>query len=252
MGTTNRQMPDIIDVHPVTTPNGGEEWVAAGEETAPRVEAPGTGLTVGSGVVRGEDSPTPLTTVPTERLAGGPDWNRIIDAMSEAERAGADVPAIGVKPGGEMVFLDQSQSQPQLSTVPRERLAAGRASRADLAEARREDPHDVERWRFIDDPNIPGLRFTMTGSGHRFDFFCVRSPAHGGRWLLTLLAPDLDDRIGHEYHMVTVSIGGETIPVVCGPGGQSVYASLSEVRGVATRVAHFHTARLSGYVPFSA
>ena len=252
MGTTNPQMPDIIDVHPVPTPDGGEEWVAAGNETAARVEAPGTGLTVDSGVVRGEDSPTPLTTVPTERLAGGPDWNRIMDALGEGERDGADVPKIGVKPGGEMVVLDQSQSQQPLSTVPRERLAAGRATRGDLAEARREDPEGKEDWRFVDDPNIPGLRFTMTGTGRTFVFYCVRSPAHGGRWLLTVLHPNLDDLLGHDNHMVTVSIGGETTPIVCGPGGRFNYPSLSDVRGVAAKFALYHTARLSGYVPFSA
>jgi hypothetical protein len=253
MGTTNRQTPDIIDVYPFTTPDGEEEWVTAGEETSARVEPPATSLTVRSGIVRGENDPMPLTTVPNERLAGGPDWNRIIDALSEGERGAAvDVPKIGVKPGGEMVILDQRQSQQPLSTVPRERLAAGRATRADLAEARREDPHDAECWRFIDDPNIPGLRFTMTGTGHRFDFFCVRSPAHGGRWLLTVLQPNLDDLIGHDHHMVTASIGGETTPIVCGPGGRFNYASLSDIRGVAAKFALYHTVRPSGHVPFSA
>lgn len=252
MGNPNPRTPDVIDLEPITAADGSEVWVTPGEVAATSPDAARDGLQVSAGTLRDDQRGQPLTTLPREVLAGGQDWNRIVGAIADAERGEASDVEVAVKPGGQMEVVRAGSTHQPLSTVPREILAAGdRASVVDLAEALTHDPQDVEGWRFVDDPKIPGLRFHLAPAGRRFVFFCVRSPLHGGRWLLTVLAPNLDQLMGHEHHMITKQVGGERIPVVCGPG-DSTYSSLAVVRGVATKFALYHTLRVHGHVAFSA
>lgn len=246
----------VIDLRPVATDAGAVKWTSdhCAAAIAPP-DVPGT-LRVADGTVYHDtaDRPAALSTVPADRMAGQrPDWNEIIDSIRQAEtsRDRSDR-EIAVQPGGALVPVDRGQKGPELSTVPEDIMAApARATRDDLAEARRLDPHNVEQWDFIDHPMIPGLRFTLIPVSQPFTFFCFRDAAHGGRWFLAVLDPNLDRLIGHEHHMITATVGGERIPVVCSNPGDSSHGSLTHVRGAAGKFALYHSVRAHGRVPFS-
>lgn len=232
--------------------DGTEEWVVA--DSALRMDSAsplsGAGVVVTDGVLHsGTDDK--LSTMLTARMAGSADWNRIIETISAAEAGRETGTEIVVQPGGALVPVDRGHAGHQLSTVPEAVMAvAGRATRTDLQEARRHDPSNVEGWRFIDDEVIPGLQFSLAPAGQRFIFFCFRSPTVGGRWYLTVLHPNLDDLFGHEAHMIRVSMGAESIPIVCS-AADSTHPDLARVRGAAAKFALYHTLRQNGHVPFS-
>lgn len=242
-----------IDLVPVIAADGSEEWVAP-STTAPAAAPDGpSGVTVDDGIIQHDDDTQSLSSVPTERMASGKDWNQIIGAIAAAEAGRSTDTLIQVEEGGALVPVSKGETGQPLSTVPEETMAApALASQADLQECRRYDPNNVEGWRFIDDPTIPGLQFSLAPAGERFTFFCFRSPTMGGRWYLTVLDPNLDDLIGHENHMLRLRMGSEYIPVVCSGQGSSTHADLGEIRGAAAKFALYHTLRSHGHVPFSA
>jgi hypothetical protein len=90
---------------------------------------------------------------------------------------------------------------------------------------------------------ISGWRFhlrPLTG-GPLFKFLAFRSPQDGGRFRIWPIEPNFDAHFGHKPHMITTTVGGQKVPVLCGPGGRAA-ATLAEARLYAAKWA-VYTAR---------
>ncbi len=249
----------VADLEPTVLPNGRTVWTLASVDTPTRsaplvpVTPPATPVVASDGRIGFADAPGALSTLPADRLAADDPWGRIIRSIQQSENGGNAQDTVEVRPGGQLVPVHKGQAAAPLSTLPEDRLAApARTSRADLDEARRLDPQNVERWTFVDDQQIPGLTFQMAPVAQVFRFFCFRVATAGGRWYLSVLDPDLDRLVGHEHHVMTLDLGGGRVPIVCRRNRDSSHATLAEVRGTAAKFALYHSLRAHGHVPFSA
>lgn len=254
-----------VDLQSTTTPDGTVVWriiepagvVLPADVDHVRPAAFSTAVqgqpaaVVDDGLVTVED--TARSTLPRDRMADNGSWDRIVESIRAAEAGRDDADEIVVQPGGALVPVRKGEVGNQLSRLPRDRMAASRARPADLDEVRRLDPANVEQWRFVDDPHVPGLTFRMAPVARVFDFFCFRSAAAAGRWYLSVLSPRFDELVGHEAHVMQLNLGGgERIPIVCRDSTDSSHATLAEVRGTAAKFAVYHSLREHGHVPFSA
>jgi hypothetical protein len=248
----------VTDLEPTVLADGRLVWSVPDTVPArsiPLVQPtpPGSPVLASEGKIGFADSPDALSTLPTDRLAADDPWGRIIRSIQQSENGGEAQDTVEVRPGGQLVPVHKGQAGTPLSTLPEDRLAApARTSRADLDEARRLDPDNVERWAFVDDEQIPGLTFEMAPVAQLFRFFCFRVAPAGGRWYLSVLDPDLDRLVGHEHHVMRLDLGGAHVPIVCRRNRDSSHSTLGEVRGTAAKFALYHSLRAHGHVPFSA
>jgi hypothetical protein len=250
----------VTDLEPTVLADGRLVWSVPSSDASTSLAVPesptGTSaipIVTGGGKIAFAHAPEVLSTLPEDRLATDDPWARIIRSIQQSENGARASDAVEVRPGGQLVPVHKGEAGTPLSTLPEDRLAAsGRTSRADLDEARRLDPQNVEHWTFVDDQQIPGLTFEMAPVAQVFNFFCFRVAAAGGRWYLSVLDPDLDRPVGHEHHVMTLDLGGARVPIVCRRSRDSSHASLAEVRGTAAKFALYHSLRAHGHVPFSA
>jgi len=224
-------------------------WEVVNPDEVPQL--PALHVQLGGGIAPVGD-PTPLSSIPTERMYAY--WDEIMEQIRAGE-AGRRSPKLTVNPGGEIAVQQHGESTP-LSTVPEERMyAVDRTDDSDdLAEIRRYDPSNVEMWTWVPHRAIPGWKFEMSPVGVRFAFFAFRSSLHGGHWLLSCWHPRYDADLGHDSHVVALYVASnEQVPIVCRSQSRLWSYSLSEVRGLASKFAIYHTAVDRGFPPpFSA
>jgi hypothetical protein len=122
---------------------------------------------------------------------------------------------------------------------------------ADVEILRRLDPSNTEHWNPVRTEHLSGWTFWLTPpfSGQQpFGFLAFRSPSDGNAYRIAALEPVMDTEYGHAPHMISVHIGGRTIPVICGPGGRPA-RNLAEVRTHAAKWMAYTSARMSGRNP---
>lgn len=132
-----------------------------------------------------------------------------------------------VEPGGRLSEIPAGpvDHREALSRLPQERMAARNTgpSSADAAEISRLDPDNVECWTPVRHGGFGGWTFELSlpvRGQRRFKFLVFRSPSDGNALRISPLYPNLDAHYGHEPHMITARLGGEDVPVICGPAGR--------------------------------
>ena len=122
---------------------------------------------------------------------------------------------------------------------------------ADVEVLRSLDPGNTEQWTPVRTQHISGWTFWLTppfpGQGP-FVFFAFRSPSDGNAFRIAVLEPDMDIEYGHAPHMISVYLGGQQIPVICGPKGRPA-RDLAEVRTHAAKWMAYTSARMAGRNP---
>lgn len=244
----------VVDLVPHLDASGIEVWeVDEGIAGAVSVTTQLQALTVSPGGKVTNDTGEVLSTVPRQRMASGSGsgrWDRIIEAIQDAEAGRHGGEEVVVRPGGALELVSSGQAGQQLSRVPKDRMAATPRPE-DEAELDRLDPRRVERWRFINDPVLPGYVFSMRPVATVFEFLAFRWV--GGRWYLSPLEPAFDTLPrSHATHVLNLRVGGDDVPVVCSSPNNFDHVNLSEVRGTAAKFALFHSLGGHGYTAFSA
>lgn len=138
-----------------------------------------------------------------------------------------------------------------VSVLPQERMAAS-VPEPRLDEAREVmtlDPSRLEQWSPVKTSVLNGWRFQLTplAGGQTFKFLAFRNPADGNMFRIWVISPDMDspDFVGHKNHMVGVTVGGERIAVLCGPGGKAA-KDLATARAYAAKWALYTARRMRG------
>jgi hypothetical protein len=214
-------------------------------------------LTAGGDIATAGDrerEPQPMSRIPSERMAAA-SWDdiaQVLRSREEGKRSGTDVE---LRPGGELVlvFAEHNREAQPLSRLPQERMAAVTVgpSSADVEILRRLDPSNTESWTPTQTGLISGWIFRMTPpvrSQGQFVFLAFRSPSDGNAFRVAVLEPDMDTEFGHGPHMIRVTVGGERIPVICGPGGRAA-RDLAEVRTHAAKWMAYTSRRIARLDP---
>lgn len=125
------------------------------------------------------------------------------------------------------------------------------ATVAEAQELRALDPHNVEGWTPVTSGPIDGWRFRLKDplrDDRYFVFLTFRNPSRRNQWDISPILPIMDDAFGHDPHMIRTVIGGQSVPIICGPGGEPA-PSLTAVRGVAAKWMAYTAAKLAGVQP---
>ena len=196
----------------------------------------------------------PVSRIPRGRMAAA-SWDEIAQALRNAEEGKSRGADVELHPGGELVlvFSEYGREAQPVSRLPQERMAAVNTgpSAEDVAILRRLDPGNTESWSPMQTGLIAGWTFRMTppvpGQG-QFVFLAFRSPSDGNAFRISVLHPDMDAEFGHLPHMIRTYVGGQRIPVICGPDGRPA-ADLAEVRTHAAKWMAYTSARMAGLNP---
>lgn len=204
---------------------------------------PGGTLTVSGG------KETATSTVPSERMAGD-DWQNVFAQIRAEEEGRGGNNSVHVAPGGGLEVRPTSDAAGRpISTVPKVRMAA---TTAEAEELRRLDPRNVEEWTPVRSAGgrVDGWRFRLKDpfADRYFVFLTFRNPSRRNLWDVSPILPVMDNRLGHGPHMITTTMGSETVPIICGPGGEPA-PSLTAVRGVAAKWMAYTAAKLAGRNP---
>ncbi|MGH3853929.1 MAG: hypothetical protein ACRDR6_10640 [Pseudonocardiaceae bacterium] len=174
-----------------------------------------------------------LSVLPSERMASQPaGWAEIVRRLreSEAGRGGHDVE---MRPGGTLEVSTPKQASRPLSQLPKERMAGlNPAPRStDIDDVKNTDPQNVEQWTPVQTGLLNGWKFRLRPEAgtEEFVFLAFRSPQDGNLYRIFVLKPNVDRLYGHAAHMVLTSVGGQRIPVICGPEGRAA-RTLAEAR----------------------
>ncbi|HPB72532.1 MAG TPA: hypothetical protein PLX71_06100 [Phycicoccus sp.] len=142
----------------------------------------------------------------------------------------------------------------QPSVLPAARMA-GHTPDPSVSEAEqvmRLDPERLEKWEPVHTSVLNGWRFQLTPipGGVTFKFLAFRNPSDGNQFRLWVISPDMDSETlyGHRNHMVSVTIGGQRIAVLCGPGGRAA-PDLATARTDAAKWALYIARRIAGQRP---
>ncbi len=190
-----------------------------------------------------------LSTVPSERMAADA-WQSVFEQIRADEEGRGGGNGVYVAPGGTLEVRPSSDAQGRpLSKVPEVRMAA---SAAEAEELRRLDPHNVEGWVPVSSAGgrVDGWRFRLKDpfADRYFVFLTFRNPSRRNLWDISPVLPVMDDKFGHDPHMIRTVMGTETVPIICGPGGEPA-PSLTAVRGVAGKWMYYTAAKLAGRTP---
>ena len=95
-----------------------------------------------------------------------------------------------------------------------------------------------------------GTTRTEIGNQNTFrEYVTVHSATSDGNALrISPLYPDLDSQYGHEPHMITARMGGEDVPVICGPAGRAA-RTFADARGDAAKWMVYTSYRMAGLRP---
>ncbi|MGE3288172.1 MAG: hypothetical protein AB7J32_19020 [Pseudonocardia sp.] len=241
--------PAPVVLLPTTDPDSGEVVYARTAEPAEDPVPPDEDPTV----VMPAPPPVVLSALPRERMAAGDNWATIMETL-RAQESGRRTPTdIVVEPGGRLTQVSAERVEESFSKLPPERMAAVNVgpSSADAAEISALDPANVECWTPVWHEDFGGWTFEMTPPIHgqrRFKFLVFRSPSDGNALRISPLYPDLDSQYGHEPHMITARMGGEDVPVICGPAGRAA-RTFADARGDAAKWMVYTSYRMAGLRP---
>jgi hypothetical protein len=196
--------------------------------------------------------PKVISRLPKERMAGTTSWEVIqstLRADEEGVNTGADVVVI---PGGELA-LTQAGTTSTVSRLPQSRMAAATPGprSSDVNELRQLDPKNVESWTPVKTGLVSGWTFRLRPPVSRqrdFVFFTFRSPSDGNAFRISPLYPNKDGEYGHSPHMIETTVGGQSIPIICGPDGAPA-VTLAEVRTHAAKWMMYTSLRMAGVKP---
>jgi hypothetical protein len=210
------------DVAP--TPSEGSPLRILGE--ADSIPAELSDLEAGAGGMLSDPATRkPISVLPQERMATTPDaWAEIVRNLRDAEN-GRPHQDVEMRPGGALEVQAAGQARP-LSRLPQEKMAGTKnpePSAEDVQEVMRIDPKRVEQWTPVTTGLLNGWKFRLRPAPgeQEFVFLAFRSPSDGNRFRVFVIKPDVDDRFGHHDHMIKTTVGGHSIPVLCGPGGRA-------------------------------
>jgi hypothetical protein len=233
---------EVIDLVRQVLPDGSEIFQEPGDATRAPVQdvavRPDGVITLGP---KDEDAQIPLSTVPSERMAGDvpSDWAVIADQLRRKEQ-GLPSRDVVIRPGGTVELSRPGETPTQASRLPQEVMAAAAPvpNLAEAAEVIRQDPRRIEAWEPVVTSVLSGWKFRLQPipGDQVFTFLAFRNPSEGNLYRLWVLNPNMDDPrwFGHKNHMVSVTVGGERIPVICGPGGRAA-PDLAAARAYATK-----------------
>lgn len=212
--------------------------------------APGAELVVGPGggiVVTGA-RPAALSEIPAERMAAD-GWQKVFETIRAEEDGRSTSQGVYVAPGGEITLAagPEAASRP-LSKVPEVRMASLTMEQA--IELQRLDPANDENWQPVSAGGVRGWKFRLKApfqAGY-FVFFAFRNPARGNGWDIAPIYPDVDGEYGHKPHLISTTLGGERLTILCGPAGRPL-PDLSAVRGTAAKWMLYTSARMAGVDP---
>jgi len=236
---TTSQVHDVIDLRPVSDADGTVVWTT--EPSSPPHLAPtDTDLVIDTRqprsplhLLQGDHRPQRISSLPEERMAGTPDaWGDIVRNLRAAEEGQAN-DDVNMRPGGTLEVVKPGDNPRPLSRLPEERMAGvNPAPTVDDAQVVMAiDPTRVERWEPVTTGLLNGWKFRLRPEprADEFVFLAFRNPSDGNAFRLFVVKPDVDDLFGHRPHMISVPLGGQAIPVLCGPGGRAA-RTLEEAR----------------------
>ncbi|MFE2516395.1 hypothetical protein ACFXG9_13690 [Streptomyces mirabilis] len=225
---------------------------ATGQVVYVDLEARGGRLYPSPELENGLAESAPLSKLPEDTMAGDT-WENIAKHLGADEEGHTGGTEVVLREGGRLEIAKPEQPRQPLSQLPPEVMAAVNAgpSAADIALLRRLDPHNVEDWEPVTSDLIAGWVFRFTPPFKnlpRFAFFAFRSPADGGLYRISVLEPDMDTEYGHLPHMEYRHVGGQRIPIICGPRGKPA-ADLAAVRTQAAKWMFYTACRMRGLDP---
>lgn len=227
---------DILELHPITDAAGETVWMdLLGLDSSNPGGANHDVIRTRSGDLewQTDSSRRNLSVLPRERMAGEDAWADIVRQLRDAED-GRDAQDVVMRPGGGMEVNEPGGQTRPLSRLPQEKMAAvnPKPSEADIAEIREIDPQRVEDWTPMLTGLLNGWKFRLRPDpgAMEFVFLAFRSPQDGNNFRIFVVKPDVDKEYGHRPHMIGVNIGGQKIPVICGPNGRAA-RTLTEARG---------------------
>jgi hypothetical protein len=228
-----------IEMHPVFDDAGNVVWthesIAGLSGTArPDLASGASGIHVRH--PSGETATDVLSVLPHERMAGSPEaWADIVKNLRAAED-GQPHAEVVLRPGGTLEVSRPGDSPRPLSRIPEERMAARNPEPvvSDAAEVIQIDPHREESWEPLRTGLLNGWKFRLRPEpgADDFVFFAFRNPSDANAYRLFVVKPDVDHMFGHGPHMIHVTVGGQEIPVLCGPAGRAA-RTLAEARAQA-------------------
>lgn len=199
-----------------------------------------------------------ISRLPEGRMAASSSWEEIAEQLRRREEGRSTGAEVVLKPGGELEVSWDDEASPQpLSKLPEGRMAVAQAgpSARDVKTLHALDPENLEGWEPTYDEDgageLEGWIFRLTPpqpDQDEFVFLAFRSPSEGNGWRISVLEPDMDYERGHGPHMITVSVGGMTVPVICGPNGAPA-RNLKEVRTHAAKWMAYTSRRMAGLDP---
>ncbi len=198
------------------------------------------------------DELRPVSRIPQARMAAG-SWEEIAQELRNVEEGKRGWADVELRPGGQLVLAGRGKDTQPVSRLPQGRMAAANVgpTEADVTVLRHLDPDNAEQWSPVLTDLIAGWTFRLTppfaGQG-QFVFLAFRSPSDGNAYRIAVLHPDMDAEFGHIPHMIRAHVGGQRIPVICGPDGRPA-ADLAEVRTHAAKWMAYTSARMAGRNP---
>jgi len=240
--TSNPDEP-IIELVEVTCPDGSSVWVPQDDPLA---------FTANTERAKAEEAieDRPTSRIPRERFAATNDPDGLaamIRQIREAE-SGRNVPVPVVQADGKIRPTAAGQHENVASVVPRERFAAAPSN--DTAAIHALDPQNECDWIWFDD--VRGWTFALFPDVFHtaeYRFFVRQDPARRNEWFAYVIAPNLDEFVGHRHHLQ--ALDGQT--VVCLRPGFRGHESLAAVHGALAKWCVYMEFILRGLpAPFSA
>lgn len=250
-----RNSSEVIDLQPVVGPAGDVVWAEPSDSPEP-VEHRGDDVQrTDDGrlwLVKDDVRDRTLSTLPIERMAAVPDaWADVVRNLRAAEE-GADHEDVVMNAGGSLEVVTPGQERRELSKLPQERMAGDGNPEPNLDEVTDVmtiDPDRTEQWTPVQTGLLNGWKFRLRPEqgASEFVFLAFRSPDDDDNFRIFVIKPDVDDEYGHRPHMISVTVGGEKIPVICGPNGRPA-RTLAEARAHAGKWMAYTYRRLNLHV----
>lgn len=197
--------------------------------------------------------PRPVSMVPQCRMSGGLEpmgWEQVTSTIGDHEQGLNLDTDVYINPGGYLALGTEGASNPG-SVVPSMRMAASARPcvyPSDIEVIRRLDPTNLEAWRSVRTTVLDGWRFRLQvrPEGFVFEYLAFRSPTESNRWRLCVINPNVDDQWGHRSHIVTCTVNGWSLPVLCAQPGAAPARNLAEVRAQAAKWSAYTQDRIDG------
>jgi hypothetical protein len=253
-GTHSKEADDVIDLFPVRDAETGKwVWIEGdGQMTDTTSTESRVFLQDGYMMESGSEGRARLLGNVAQGRMAGAGWDEIDRYFADEEGGRPTGMSLEARPGGEMVLVDKNRAgETQIGNTAQGRMAAAnpRATPDELRTLRSIDPTNIENWVPREFGSIRGLEFRFSSRLAKPGYFKFLVLKTGNdTWRIAPLHPNMDDLFGHRHHMVSATIGGELVPVICGPGGRAA-TSLKEARDFAYKWSTYIEGILSGRSP---